>query len=149
MTKNKRHLFALIFAGFILILLAGTEVLAGEISLGLSRNTDFARIDFGPITTLASTMIWAGDVLSGGNKIGEFTATQTKINYGSNGSVLNYDLTIPTGDAIPEFISLRTNRVISGTVTADKGIIYAASPAFKDFIGLAVYMNGNDLRIVY
>jgi hypothetical protein len=146
---NKRHLFAIIFAGLI-ILMVGSQVHAAELSLSLSKKTDFARTDFGPISSPAYTLIWAGDVLYGGNKIGEFSATLTKINYGSNGTILSYDLMIPSGDTIPEFISVRTNRVTpSGGVSADKGVIYAASPAFKDFIGHAVFLNGDNMKILY
>jgi hypothetical protein len=147
--KNKRRLITLIFAGLILFLLAGTEVLAGELSLTLSKKTDFARADFGPVSYPAYTLVWAGDVLYGTSKIGEFTATLTRINYGSNGSVLNYDLTIPSGETIPEFISIRTNRVTAGGVSTDKGTIYASSPVLKDFIGFAVYLEGDTMRIIY
>jgi hypothetical protein len=117
------------------------HLFAAELSLSLSKKTDFARTDFGPVSSPACTLIWAGDVLYGGNKIGEFSATLTKIKYGSNGTILSYDLMIPSGDTILEFISPRTNRFIpTGGVSADKGIIYAASPVFKDFIGHVVYL---------
>ncbi len=93
-------------------------------------------------------MIWGGDVLFEGTKIGEFSATLTKINYGSSGSIINYDFMIPRGDTIPDFVSARTNRVTSG-VSADKGVIYASSPAFAYFIGAAIYMDGDNVSIIY
>jgi hypothetical protein len=147
--KNKKHVVALFFAGLILFSLAVGEVLAGELSLALSKKTDFARIDFGPLSSPAYNLVWAGDVLNGGSKIGEFTATLTKINYGTNGTVLNYDLTIPFGDIIPEFLSIKTNRVVAGTGSVEKGIVYAGTPVLKGFIGSAAYLEGDNLRIVY
>ncbi len=129
-------------------LLVGTAFSA-ELDLTLSSKTGFSRTDFGTGTYTAYTMVWAGDVLNGATKIGDFTATLTKTTYtGENGYAINYDIMVPGGGPLAEFVSVRTNHIVSGA-GSDKGVIYAASPVLKDLIGVPVTMDGDTMRITY
>jgi hypothetical protein len=124
-------------------------VFAGQIDLQLLQKTDYIRQDFGSGTYTAYSMLWAGDVFYMGNKIGDYTTSYSKTTYtGDNGSTRNCDIIIPTGGAIGEFISIRTNHITTGS-GSDHGTIYAASPAFKSFIGYSVVKSGNTLSILY
>ena len=117
--------------------------------MDLVKKTDSSRQDFGTGTYTAYTMIWAGDVKFVGNKIGDYTASVTKTTYtGSNGAIMNYDIVLPQGGSIGEFISIRTNHIATGS-GSDKGIIYATSPAFKSFIGYSVVLSGDTMSILY
>ncbi len=49
MIKNKKLLISLVLSGFILFFLVSFEIFAAEISVSLSKKTDFARIDFGTV----------------------------------------------------------------------------------------------------
>lgn len=122
---------------------------AGQIDLQLVQKTNLLRQDFGSGTYTAFTMIWAGDVNYLGSKIGDYTASFTKTTYtGNNGSTTNYDIIIPQGGPIGEFVSIRTNHITTGS-GSDKGTIYATSPAFKSFIGYSVVLSGDTMSILY
>ena len=132
---------------FLLIIIS--PAFAGDIiTFQLIKKTDYSRQDFGSGTYTAYTMIWAGDVMYLGSKIGEYTASITRTTYaGSNGNITNYDIiTPPQAGSIGEFISVRTTHITTGS-GSDKGTVYAASPAFKSLMGKSVVMSGDTMTI--
>lgn len=121
---------------------------AAQLTLTLTKTTDYSRTDFGTGNFTAYTMVWAGDVYLSGSKIGDFTATLTKTTYTSSASPINYDIIVPSGGTIPDFISVKTSHIPTGN-GYDHGSIYATSPALSSLIGKTVTMNGATMTIAY
>jgi hypothetical protein len=61
---------------------------------------------------------------------------------------MNYEIIIPSGGAIGEFISARTNHTVSGS-GSDKWTIYATSPSWNSIMGSAVEITGDTMVITY
>lgn len=129
---------------FSLILFPGAAI-AEEVTIELVKTSGYSRIDFDD----AYTMIWSGDVIHEGSTIGDFTAQVTKTTHtGSNGSVQQYDLIIPGSGDIADFVSIRTNHIMTGS-GADSGIVFATSPTFKFLIGATVEKAGETTLITW
>ena len=130
---------------------------AGEIDAQLVRMTDIAQGDFGTGTYPASIVVYAGDVIYEGTKIGTFTATSTGTKYtGIDGVMMQYDVIIPPvpnfGDSPSDFFSMKTNHVITGILnppTVERGVIYTATGALNFLMGLEVVISGDALKIMY
>jgi hypothetical protein len=131
---------------------------ADELVLQLVVKTNNQTTTFGTGSYPATTTVYAGDVYLGRSKVAEYTATSTKTSYtGINGYGVDYEIIVPlsgfTGlDYLGDFISVKTNRIYTGVISPasiDHGIIYAASPALKGFIGLEVKIEGDTLKIIY
>jgi hypothetical protein len=152
----KRYLLVTVIVIFIWVL-GLSAAFAGELDLQLVTKTDSSQGNFGTGSYPASTVVYAGDVLFQGTKIGAFTATSTGTTYtGIDGVMMQYDVMIPPvpnfGDSPSEFFSVKTNHVITGVLnpaTVDRGVIYAASPALKSLTGLEVVILGTTLEIMY
>jgi hypothetical protein len=144
MNIQRKRVFTLCIAVFIYLTLSGIA-LAGVLNLELVRTSKYSRTDFDQ----AFMMVWSGDVKYSGKTVGYFTAVVTKTTLtGKNGSVTQYDLVIPGRGPIGEFISIRTNHIVTGS-GSDHGVVFAASPAYKFLIGAVVKMAGVKVRITW
>jgi hypothetical protein len=150
---KKRMITALMTLGFLLIILS--PAFGEVIILQLIKKTDLSVQDSRFLLSPSGTgqypgysFIYAGDVYNIGNKIGEFTASSTKTTYaGDDGWVMNYDIVLPLGGPVGEFISIRAARISADG--SGHGTIYATSPALKSLIGYAVEMTGDTIYIPY
>ena len=131
---------------FLFILLSPS--FATDLTLTLDQKTDLIRQDFGTGTYTAFRMLWAGDVKYQGSKIGDFTASVTKTTYTATAWSMNYELIIPTGGPIPDSVSVRSTRILTGS-GSEKGIIYAATPNLKAIVGSNITITGNTMVISY
>jgi thiol-disulfide isomerase/thioredoxin len=114
-----------------------------QLTVQLVRTSEYSRTDFGD----AFTMVWAGDVKLQGKAAGEFTATLTKTTKtGKNGAITQYDLIVPGNGPIAEFLSIRTNHIVTGN-GSDHGTIFATSPAYKLLLAASVDIKGGEMTI--
>ena len=145
---NMKKMMISSFMTFCFLFIILSPSFAGEINLTLDKKTDYSRQDFGTGTYTAFTMIWAGDVKYLGSKIGDFTGSVTKTTYTSTAWSMNYEIIIPTGAPIADSVSVRTTHITTGS-GSDKGIIYAATPNFKSFVGSNVTITGDTMIITF
>jgi hypothetical protein len=136
------------FMTFCFLFIILSPSFAADLTLTLAKKTDYSRQDFGTGTYTAYTMVWAGDVTYLGSKIGDYTATITKTTYTSAAASINYEIIIPTGEAIPDSVSVKTAQISTGS-GSEKGIIYAATPNFKALVGSNVIKTGDTMIISY
>lgn len=145
---NMKKIMISFFMTFCFLFIILSPSFAADLTLTLDQKTDLIRQDFGTGTYTAFTMLWAGDVKYQGSKIGDFTGSVTKTTYTSTAWSMNYELIIPTGEPIPDSISVRTTRILAGS-GSEKGIVYAATPNFKALVGSNVTTTGDTMVISY
>ncbi len=139
-----KRIMVLGLASIIVFALSST-VFAESLTITLHRTSDYGRVDFAP----AYMMAWSGAVRFQGVKVGEFNSSFVKTTLtGSAGYVTQYDLVIPAGGPLPEFISIRTSHIVTGS-GSDQGVIFATSPDLVPLIGSAVTMSGEIVTITY
>jgi hypothetical protein len=137
----------LVLVSVVFLMLFGTVAagLAADVTLTLTRTTDYSRTDFGT----AYMMVWSGDVQYQGTVVGEFNAVLTKTTTtGTHGYATQYDFVLPGAGAIGEYVSIRTNHVVTGS-GADHGTVIATSPALKMLLEATVVMTGDSVTITY
>ncbi|MGE0087810.1 MAG: hypothetical protein AB7S75_25645 [Desulfococcaceae bacterium] len=148
---KKRIITSLMTLCFVLIIF--NPVFGEEILLQLIKKTDYSLQDSKFYESSSGqypgyALIYGGDVYYMGEKIGDFTANFTKTTYtGDNGRIINYDIIVPSGGSLAEFISVRAN--IISAKGPGHGTIYAASPAFKSLMGNNVEISEDIMRILY
>jgi hypothetical protein len=114
-----------------------------QLTVELVRTSEYSRTDFRG----AYTMVWAGEVRLRGKNVGEFTATLTKTTKtGENGAITQYDLIVPGNGRIAEFLSIRTNHIVTDD-GADHGTVFATSPSYKFLLTASVEMKGKETTI--
>ena len=136
----------------IMLVLFGTSHGAFCASLDLTLDTTgSSRTNFD--SGIAYTYAWHGNILYNGASLGVFNAEYTAQTF--NGYLTKYDLVIPGGETIPEFISiLVSNKPITPAISLNKdaailgpppgptliakGSIVATSSALLSLVGASV-----------